>query len=113
MRKQAITKLLILILAAALAACGDPATMASGQVVDEEGNPVEAVQVVLESEISGGYRKESEQKTDKDGRFNFVSVTGDASVLRLRFTKEGYREETVEIAPLQSTVKTVELTKSE
>ena len=89
-------------LAAFLAlACGDPATLAEGVVVDSKGKPVEGVEVVMESEIAGGYRKESEQETGKDGKFNFVTITGAARIIRLRFTKDGYAEKTQNIPALQ------------
>jgi len=89
--------------------CGDPATMASGEVVDTSGKPIEGVVVVLESEIAGGYRKESEQKTGGDGKFNFVTITGAAKVVRLRFTKEGYFEKTQKIPALEESSNHIEL----
>ena len=82
-------------------ACGEAATLADGVVVDSNGKPVGGVEVVMESEIAGGFRKESEQKTSEDGKFNFVSITGAARVIRLRFTKEGYQEKTKTIPALE------------
>lgn len=83
----------------ASAAC-DPATIAKGVVVDDQGRQLEGVEVILESEIAGGYRKESQQKTGPDGEFSFVTITGSARVVRLRFTKPGYKEETESIPAL-------------
>jgi len=99
--KRFLSGLLLLAVLTIAAACGDPATLASGEVLDESGSPIEGVEVVMESEIAGGYRKESEQKTGKDGKFNFVTITGPAKIVRLRFTKEGFQEFTKVIPPLE------------
>lgn len=105
--------LLIVALAAFIstAACGDPATMANGVVDDEQGNPLPGVEVVMESQIAGGFRKESEQSTGEDGKFNFVSVTGAARLVRLRFSKEGYEETTLDIPARESSTHKVVLRK--
>ncbi|REJ76417.1 MAG: carboxypeptidase regulatory-like domain-containing protein [Acidobacteria bacterium] len=98
-----------LIVLTATAGCGDPATIASGEVLDGLGKPVEGVEVVMESEIAGGFRKESEQRTDETGRFNFVTVTGAATSLRLRFSKSGYKDKTVRIPALENSTHKIEI----
>ncbi|HUF04363.1 MAG TPA: hypothetical protein VMM38_09335 [Aridibacter sp.] len=102
MRQRPLMPAIALVACLVTGSCGDPATIANGEVRDELGSPLEGVEVVMESEIADGFRKESEQKTGSDGKFNFVTVTGAARVVRLRFNKEGFREEIRGIPAMQS-----------
>lgn len=101
MKRRHLATAVLIFLVVIACACGEAATLADGIVVDSEGKPVEGVEVVMESEIAGGYRKESEQKTGADGKFNFVTITGDSRIVRLRFEKAGFRDETKSIPALE------------
>ena len=93
----------------AFSGCGNPSTVAEGVVRNQIGEPVEEVTVVMESEVAGGYRKESEQITGPDGRFSFETTTGTATIIRLRFTKDGFEEITRKIPAHQETALDVTL----
>ena len=81
------------------AACESAVTTASGNVSDQNGKPLAGVTVTMESDANtGAFKKESEQRTSADGKFNFVTITAGAKQVRLTFTKEGYKTKQVDIA---------------
>lgn len=89
--------LFLLAVLLSLTACGEPATSVSGTVKDSRGTPIAGVKAVMESERQGGFRKESEQTTSANGEFNFVTITGSASRIRMTFSKDGYKQAEREI----------------
>jgi hypothetical protein len=80
-----------LLLAAFSSAC-EPVTRVRGTVRDKNGTPVADVVITMYSSSEGPdeKKKESEQKTDPAGKFNFVSVTPGAKNVLLIFRKDGY-----------------------
>ena len=96
--------LAVLAFATLLADCGEPATSVSGSVLGPDGKPVEGVSVVMESQVAGGFRKESEQVTGPGGDYNFVTITGSAKNVRLSFSKDGFKDIQKEIPANQVTM---------
>jgi 5-hydroxyisourate hydrolase-like protein (transthyretin family) len=80
-------------------ACESSVTTAGGNVRDQNGKPLEGVTVTMESDGNqGAFKKEAEQMTGADGKFNFVTITAGAGQVRLTFTKEGYQTKQADIA---------------
>ena len=92
-----------------LVACGDPVTRAKGTVRDQNGNPLENVTIVMESNARGELRKEAEQKTKPDGTFSFTEITAPATLVKLKFTKEGYKLIEKEVTPNQDNIQDIVL----
>jgi hypothetical protein len=88
-----------LVLCVFLLACGDPVTRAKGTVRDQNGNPLEGVTIVLESNAKGDLRKEAEQKTKTDGSYSFTEITAPATQAKLIFTKDGFKRSEKEVTP--------------
>lgn len=92
-----------------LAACGDPVTRAKGTVRDQNGNPLESVTIVMESNAKGDLRKEAEQKTKPDGTFSFTEITAPATQVKLKFTKDGFKMFEKDITPNQDNTQDIVL----
>lgn len=77
-----------------VAAC-EPSTNVKGIVKDKSGAALADVSVTMFSSANdsaaGEKKKESEQKTDEHGKFNFVTLTPGAKKVILVFTKQGFR----------------------
>lgn len=71
----------------------EPSTNVKGIVKDKSGAALKGVTVTMFSvaEIGGDKKKESEQKTDELGKFNFVTITPGAKSVTLVFSKQGFR----------------------
>ncbi|HEX8736594.1 MAG TPA: carboxypeptidase-like regulatory domain-containing protein [Pyrinomonadaceae bacterium] len=111
--RQAARKsfLLVLIFSMLLgAACESAVTTADGNVRDQNGRPLDGVTIIMESDANAGaFKKESEQRTSADGKFNFVTITAGAKQVRLTFTKEGYKTKQADIAANKQNVSDIVL----
>jgi 5-hydroxyisourate hydrolase-like protein (transthyretin family) len=91
--KNRLARLVVfaLLLAAISSAC-EPVTQVHGTVRDKNGSPVADVSITMYSTKEGQNEKtkESEQKTDASGKFNFVSITPEAKKVSLTLKKDGY-----------------------
>jgi Carboxypeptidase regulatory-like domain len=111
--RQAARKYSLLVLTFSMlfgAACESPVTTASGNVRDQNGKLLDGVTVIMESDVNqGAFKKESEQRTSADGKFNFVTITAGAKKVRLTLTKEGYKTKQADIAANKENVADVVL----
>jgi len=73
----------------------EPSTNVKGIVRDKSAVALADVTVtmfsVADSNNAANKKKESEQKTDALGKFNFVTLTPGAKTITLVFTKQGFR----------------------
>ncbi len=92
-----------------LVACGDPVTRAKGIVRDQNGNLLEGVTIVMESNARGDFRKEAEQKTKADGSYSFTEITAPATQAKLIFTKDGFKPSKKEITPEKENINDIVL----
>lgn len=79
----------------------------AGTVVDENGNPVQGVEVTITNELTGYH---SSKKTDKKGRFTVIFINATVPY-QFELVKDGYRtvKEGVRPKPLKTTKKEFEM----